>query len=104
MRRSEASSTHRQTTREIVARNARVLGSVALGDDSDESAIDELVDPLPCTTLLELGCLQVELENALGLCVDLLKPGDLPAALRERVLREAVAVCGQTPPIIPHHV
>ena len=96
MRPSEALSTHRQTIREIVARhlarNARVFGSAARGDDSDNSDLDVLVDPLPGTTLLDLGAMQVELEETLGLRVDLLTLGDLPRAFRDRVLREAVAV------------
>ena len=96
MRPSEALSTHRQTIREIVARhlarNTRVFGSVARGDDSDNSDLDVLVDPLPGATLLDLGAMQVELEETLGLRVDLLTPGDLPTAFRDRVLREAVAV------------
>ena len=95
MRPSETLSNHRQTIREIVARhaarNARVFGSVARGDDSGGSDLDGLVDPLPGATLFDLGALQIELEEALGLCVDLLTPGDLPAAFRERVLREALA-------------
>ena len=96
MRPSEALSTHRQTICEIVARhlarNARVFGSVARGDDSDNSDLDVLVDPLPGATLLDLGAMQVELEETLGLRVDLLTPGDLPTAFRDRVLREAVSV------------
>ncbi len=93
---SQALRTHCQTIREIVgrhlARNPRVFGSAARGDDQDGSDIDVLVDPLPGATLLDLGALQIELEEALGMRVDLLTPGDLPPAFRERVLREAVAV------------
>ena len=96
MKPSEALKTHRQAIRDIVARhlarNARVFGSVARGDDAEGSDIDVLVDPMPGATLLDLGALQVELEEALGLQVDLLTPGDLPPKFRERVLREAVVV------------
>ena len=96
MKPSEALRTHRQTIRDIVARhlarNARVFGSVARGDDAEGSDIDVLVDPMPGATLLDLGALQIELEEALGLQVDLLTPGDLPPKFRERVLREAVVV------------
>lgn len=96
MKPSEALGTHRQAIRDIVARhlacNARVFGSVARGDDAEGSDIDVLVDLMPGATLLDLGALQVELEEALGLQVDLLTPGDLPQKFRERVLREAVAV------------
>ena len=96
MKPSEALRTHRQAIRDIVARhlarNARVFGSVARGDDAEGSDIDVLVDPMPGATLLDLGALQIELEEALGLQVDLLTPGDLPPKFRERVLREAVVV------------
>ena len=96
MKPSEALTTHRQAIRDIVARhlarNARVFGSVARGEDAQGSDIDVLVDPMPGATLLDLGALQVELEEALGLQVDLLTPGDLPPKFRERVLREAVVV------------
>ena len=44
------------------------------------------------TTLFDLGGLQVELEEMLGVSVDLLTPGDLPPRLRAQVLAEAVPV------------
>jgi len=69
--------------------NARVFGSVLSGADSDGSDLDILVDPLPGTTLFELGGLQVDLEEILGVPVDLLTPGDLPPGFRDQVLREA---------------
>ena len=75
----------------------RVFGSAARGANTDGGDIDLLVDSLPGATSIDLGALQVELEEALGLRVDLLTPGDLPAALRERVLREAVPVLPRAP-------
>lgn len=69
--------------------NPRVFGSVARGDDADGSDLDLLVDPLPGTTLFDLGGLQVELEALLGVPVDLLTPGDLPVKFRAKVLAEA---------------
>jgi predicted nucleotidyltransferase len=69
--------------------NPRVFGSVVRGDDADGSDIDLLVDPLPGTTLFDLGGLQVELEALLGVPVDLLTPGDLPIKFRAQVLAEA---------------
>ncbi|MCP5291906.1 MAG: nucleotidyltransferase, partial [Burkholderiales bacterium] len=47
------------------------------------------VDALPGATLFDLGGLQIELEDLLGVHVDLLTPGDLPAKFRDRVLAEA---------------
>ena len=72
--------------------NPRVFGSVVHGDDADGSDLDLLVDPLPGTTLFDLGGLQIELESLLGVPVDLLTPGDLPLKFRAQVLAEARAV------------
>ena len=69
--------------------NPRVFGSVLHGNDTDGSDLDLLVDPLPGTTLFDLGGLQVELEELLGVSVDLLTPGDLPSKFRAQVLAEA---------------
>lgn len=72
--------------------NPRVFGSVLHGNDADGSDLDLLVDPLPGTTLFDLGGLQVELEELLGVPVDLLTPGDLPPKFRAQVLAEAQPV------------
>jgi predicted nucleotidyltransferase len=69
-----------------------VFGSVARGEDAEGSDLDLLVDPLPGATLLGLGGLQLELQEMLGVEVDLLTPGDLPARFRQEVIREAVPV------------
>ena len=74
------------------ATNPRVFGSVLHGDDTLESDLDLLVDPLPGTTLLDLGGIQVDLEALLGVPVDVVTPGDLPRKFRDRVLQEAIAV------------
>ena len=71
------------------AANPRVFGSVAHGDDVEGSDIDLLVDPLPGATLFDLRGLQVELEQILGVRVDLLTPGDLPIKFSAIVLAEA---------------
>ena len=70
----------------------RVFGSVLAGRDEDGSDLDLIVDPLPETTLFDLGGLQVELEALLGVPVDLLTPGDLPERFRAHVLAQALAV------------
>jgi len=74
------------------ARNARVFGSVLHGDDTEQSDLDLLVDPLPGATLFDIGAIQIELEESLGVSVDVLTPGDLPAKFRAQVLQEAVTV------------
>jgi len=72
--------------------NPRVFGSALDGEDDSGSDLDLLVEPLPGTTLFDLGAIQVELEEALGIAVDVLTPGDLPLKFREQVLRDAVPV------------
>lgn len=72
--------------------NPRVFGSVLKGTDKEGSDLDILVDALPGTTLFDLGGLQVELQDLLGVQVDLLTPGDLPEKYRNKVLKEAMPV------------
>ncbi|MBZ0073199.1 MAG: nucleotidyltransferase family protein [Gammaproteobacteria bacterium] len=69
--------------------NPTVFGSVLHGEDREGGDLDLLVDPLPSVTLLDLGGLQVELEEMLGVPVDLPTPGDLPPKYRQKVLSEA---------------
>jgi len=69
--------------------NLRVFGSVLHGEDRDGSDLDLLVDALPGATLFDLGGLQLELEELLGVTVDLLTPRDLPPKFRHQVLAEA---------------
>jgi predicted nucleotidyltransferase len=96
MKPSLALQSHREGIRRVVenhrTRNPRVFGSVLHGEDQDESDLDLLVDPLPGVTLFDLGAIQIELEEMLGVPVDVLTPGDLPLKFREMVLREAIPV------------
>ncbi len=93
MKPSVALESKRGVVREVVGRfrtaNPRVFGSVLHGKDKEGSDLDLLVDTLPGTTLFDLGGLQVELEELLGVTVDLLTPGDLPPKFRNQVLAEA---------------
>lgn len=79
----------REATSRFRAANPRVFGSVLHGTDQEGSDLDLLVDTLPGATLFDLGGLQAELEEILGVHVDLLTPGDLPVSFREQVLSEA---------------
>jgi len=69
--------------------NLRVFGSVARGEDTEDSDIDFMVDALPGTTLFDLGSMQVALERLLGRPVHLLTPSELPKKFREKSLQEA---------------
>lgn len=83
----------RSAIRDAVSRfptkNPRVFGSALRGTDREGSDLDLLVDALPGATLFDLGGLQVELEELLGVPVDLLTPEDLPPKVRAQVLAEA---------------
>ena len=93
MRPSRALSQHREAVCRAAARyhvaNPRVFGSALRGDDGDGSDLDLLVDTLPGTTLLDLGGLQDELQELLGVPVDVLTLKDLPAKFRDTVAQEA---------------
>lgn len=82
----------RDTARRFRTANPRIFGSVLKGTDRDGSDLDLLVDALPGATLFDLGGLQMELEQALGVPVDVLTPGDLPPKARARILAEAQPV------------
>ena len=73
-------------------RNPRGFGAVLTGQDCLDSDLDVLVETLPDTSLFDLGGLQEDLEEALGVKVDVKTPFDLPAHVRADVLRDAVPV------------
>ena len=72
--------------------NPRVFGSVVRGSDEDGSDLDLLVDVEPGTTLFDLGGLQIDLEELLGVKVDVLTPADLSPRFRAQVISEAKAL------------
>jgi len=72
------------------ARNIRIFGSVARGEDDERSDIDFVVELEPGRSLFDLGGLQYELERLLGRRVDVVTERGLKERFRERVLREAV--------------
>jgi hypothetical protein len=84
---------HRDAIREIVERhhasNARFFGSVLRGDDTEESDLDILIDPTDETTLFDVGAIQVEISELLGVDVDVLTPGALPDKWKSEVLAKA---------------
>lgn len=96
MRPSQALQRHRDRIREIAlshrVTNVRVFGSVLSGEDTEESDLDILVEPTKGTTYFDLGAIQYELSELLGLPVDVLTPNALPERFRQRVLDEAQPV------------
>ncbi|MGE6739879.1 nucleotidyltransferase family protein [Allorhizobium pseudoryzae] len=96
MRPSEVLNENRQAIRALAVRhrvaNPRVFGSVARGEDREDSDLDILVDTLEETTLFDLGGLQHDLETLLQRRVDLATSKGLRPKVRDRVLAEAVAI------------
>jgi predicted nucleotidyltransferase len=96
MRPSEVLPQHREKIRQLVHQagmaNPRVFGSVLHGDDHEGSDLDLLVDPAPRTSLLDVAGLQMDIEQIVGIKVDLLTPRALPLKFRDHVLTEAQPV------------
>ena len=72
------------------ARNVRVFGSVARGDNDEKSDVDFLVEMEPGRTLFDLSGLLLDLESLLHVSVDVVTERGLRPRVRERVLSEAV--------------
>ena len=75
----------------VGARNVRVFGSVARGEDTPESDVDLLVDfPVQERGLLPLLTLADEIEQLVGRRVDVATVEVMAEPVRERALAEAV--------------
>ncbi|HYO14911.1 MAG TPA: nucleotidyltransferase family protein [Thermoanaerobaculia bacterium] len=72
------------------ARGLRLFGSAARGEARSESDFDFLVELEPGATLLDLGALQMDLQDLLGKKVDVVEPEALHWYIRDRVLSEAI--------------
>ena len=95
MKPSEAFEQHRETIRRLVTEhgmfNPRLFGSALHGDDTDDSDLDLLVDAPENISLLDLAELEIAVQDAVGIKVDLRLPEELHPSFRARVLAEAVA-------------
>ena len=93
---SQAFETHRTSVGRVVeahqARNPRVFGSIARGEDTERSDLDLLVDTTKSTSLFDLAAFGLELERLIGIPVHVTTAGALRGALRVRVLAEAEPV------------
>ena len=68
--------------------NPRLFGSVARGEDKDESDLDILVDSYEGASLFDLVGLELQLIDLLGVQVDIFTPGSLKKGIRPNVLRD----------------
>lgn len=74
------------------ARNVKVFGSVARGEERPDSDIDFLVEMAPDRSLLDVGGLQMDLQEALAHRVNVVTRKGVNRRLLSRVLRESKAL------------
>jgi uncharacterized protein len=95
-RRSVALPAIREDVRRIAAAhgagNVRVFGSVGRGEQDASSDLDLLVDMAEGRSLFDLIALSNDLEQSLGVDVDVVTEASLSPYIRDRVLDEAVAL------------
>ncbi len=72
------------------ARNIRVFGSCARGDNRPDSDLDLLIDLEEGRSLLDLIAIQQDLEDLLGRKVDVVTEPELSPYFRDNVLEEAI--------------
>ncbi|MCL2422536.1 MAG: nucleotidyltransferase family protein [Micrococcales bacterium] len=87
---------HRTELREVLRRhsvtNPMLFGSVARGDDHPGSDVDILVDFPPGTGLFSIAQMQAELEEVVGVDVDLVPAAGLKPVVRARVEPDLIAL------------
>ncbi len=86
----------RRPLRELAAasgvRELRIFGSVARGDEREDSDVDFLVSLEPGRSLLDLARLEVRLEALLGRRVEVVTLDGLREPVRAAALRDAIDV------------
>ena len=74
------------------AKNLRVFGSFARGDERPESDIDLLVEMEPGRSLLDIIAIKHALEDITNRKVDVVTEKALSPYLRDKILRDAVSI------------
>lgn len=72
------------------ARNVRLFGSLARGEEEAGSDVDLLVEMEEGRSLLDLSHLLQDMEDLLGCPVHVVEPEALHRVIRRRILEEAV--------------
>lgn len=72
------------------AQDIRIFGSVARGDQRDDSDLDLIVRFEPGRSLLDQGGLLMDLQDLLGVKIDVVSEKAMRPRFRENALREAV--------------
>ena len=95
MRPSEALGRYREKALEIIARypvtNPYIFGSVARGEDGEQSDLDIMVETAGKLTYVDLARLEMDLEQLLGVPVGVHTPGEFRSAKLDRINSESRA-------------
>ncbi|MBF2055953.1 MAG: nucleotidyltransferase family protein [Cyanobacterium sp. T60_A2020_053] len=87
-------SEKKQTILKICAKyegyNVRIFGSYARKEATKNSDLDLLMDIIKGKSLLNTIALKQELEDYLGIKVDIVKPHNLHEIIKNQVLKEAI--------------
>lgn len=70
--------------------NVRIFGSYARKEATENSDLDLLMDIIKGKSLLNTIALKQELEDFLGIKVDIVKPNNLHETIKNQVLKEAI--------------
>ena len=73
-------------------RKAAIFGSVARGDDTEDSDIDIIVEFVDGKSLLDLVALKLELQKMLGKEIDIITYNSIHPLLKEKILSEQVVI------------
>ena len=73
-------------------KRASIFGSVARGEANEGSDVDILVEFKGRKSLLDLAGLKLELQEVLGMDVDVITYNSIHPLLRTRILKEKVAI------------
>ncbi len=80
--------------REIAARHGathlRVFGSFARGTQQKDNDLDLLIDLAPGRSVLDIVAIQQDIEDALGLRVDVVTERSLSPHIRHSILNDAI--------------
>ncbi|HEY4514588.1 MAG TPA: nucleotidyltransferase family protein [Candidatus Paceibacterota bacterium] len=74
------------------AKRASLFGSYARGDQTSESDVDILIEPPEGMTLFDMAGLVNDLEDVLGLRVDLLTYGAMHPRLEPYISKDAIII------------
>lgn len=72
------------------AKNVRVFGSMARGEESVESDLDIIVEMEHGSSLLDIIAIKQDIEGLLGRKVDVVTEASISPYIRDAVLKEAV--------------